>query len=47
MMKILRYESTYLVTGIASEASQCTLYSAGGRINVRLESGGLIVRHRE
>lgn len=45
MMKTVKYGSTDLVTGIASEASQSTLNSTGGRINVRLESGGLVVRH--
>ena len=36
---------TDLVTGIASQASQSTLNSTSGRVNVRLESGGMVVRH--
>lgn len=45
MMKLLICGYTDLVTGIASEASQCTLNSTSGRINVRLEGGGLVVGH--
>ena len=37
--------STDLVTGITSQASQSTLNSTSGRVNVRLEGGGLVVRH--
>ena len=37
--------STNLVTSISREGTQGTLDSATGRINVRLERRGLVVRH--
>ena len=44
-LKKMEERSTDLVTSIASEASQCTLNRASGRVNVRLERRGLVVRH--
>ena len=45
MLKAMRNGSAYLVSSIASEASQGTLNSASCRVNIRLESRRLVIRH--
>ena len=37
--------ATNLVSRVAGKASKSALNSAGGRVDVGLESGGLVVRH--
>jgi hypothetical protein len=44
-IKVRMEEGTYLIRSISSDATDCRLDCADTRVDVRLESGSVLVRH--